>query len=157
MFSFYKRWAFSSFQICKDRFWRDSFVRPSGVFRTVSCLSLWRYSSFDWRLKRRLDSFSRSVQIAGVELEGGHLHPVAKPLDLSPLEEVILVVLDDDPLQLVDLALHPGTQLSLHLQQGLQTEAARVGAFQQERGFFQQSAVLWCCANKCKFHLGESE
>lgn len=66
------------------------------------------------------------MQIAGVELEGGHLHPVAKPLDLRSLEKVILVVLDDDLLQLVDLALHPGTQLSLHLQQGLRREAIRV-------------------------------
>lgn len=60
------------------------------------------------------------MQIASVVLEGSHLDPIAQPLDLQILEVVVLVVLDDDFLQFADLALHPGTQLSLHLQQSLQ-------------------------------------
>lgn len=61
------------------------------------------------------------MQIASVVLEGSHLDPIAEPLYLQILEMVVLVVLDDDPLQFTDLTLHPGTQLSLHLQQSLQT------------------------------------
>ena len=63
----------------------------------------------------------RSVQIASVVLEGSHLDPTAQPLDLQILEVVVLIVLDDDLLQFTNLTLHPGTQLSFHLQQSLQT------------------------------------
>lgn len=61
----------------------------------------------------------RSVQVAGVVLERRQLHAVPQPLDLQVLEVIVLVVLNDDPLQFADFALHPGTKLSLHLQQGL--------------------------------------
>lgn len=59
------------------------------------------------------------MQIASVVLEGGHPNPIAQPLDLQLLEVVVLVVLDYDSLQFADFTLHPGTQLSLHLQQCL--------------------------------------
>lgn len=85
------------------------------------------------------------------------MHPVAKPLDFSSLEEVILVVLDDDLLQLVDLALHPGTQLSLHLQQGLQREATGVDAFQQEHGFFNHQPCCDVAHDKRKFCFSVDE
>jgi len=62
---------------------------------------------------------SRSVQVAGVVLEGRHLDPAAQRLDLQILEVVVLVILDDDVLQFTDFPLHPGPQLSLHLQQSL--------------------------------------
>lgn len=60
-----------------------------------------------------------SVQTAGVVLERSHVDLIAQPLDLEILEMVIFVILNDYFLQFVDLALHPGSQLSLHLQQSL--------------------------------------
>lgn len=75
----------------------------------------------EWSLKQLVVLLPRSVQIARVVLEGGHLDPITQPLDLKILEIVVLVVLDDYLLQFTYLTLHPGTKLTLHLQQSLQT------------------------------------
>lgn len=82
----------------------------------------------------------RSVQIASVVLEGSHLDPTAQPLDLQILEVVFLVVLDDDLLQFTNLTLHPGTQLSLHLQQSLQTTGTVNGLVFK---WFREKNIIW--------------
>lgn len=83
----------------------------------------------EWSLKQPCVSHPCSVQIASVVLERSHLDPIAQPLDLQVLEMVVLIILNDDLLQFTNLTLHPGTQLSLHLQQSLQNNAQGEGFY----------------------------
>lgn len=78
--------------------------------------------SFQWaEPKQLLASLLCSLQVACVEVEGCRLHPMAQPLDLQTLDEVVLVVLTDDLLQFLNLVLQTRAQFSLHLLQNLPT------------------------------------
>lgn len=120
---------------------------PSVAISRKSLVAL----SFDTNQQRvELKPESSSVQIASVVLEGSHPNPITQPLDLQLLEVVVLVVLDDDLLQLTDFALHPGTQLSLHLQQCLGGKGGK-----GNRKSFNCSNDNWCFLvyKLCTCHL----
>lgn len=93
---------------------RLPFVHQILVPFVVNCRNPWKLYWIHWNIFSVL-----SVQTAGVVLERCHVDLIAQPLDLEILEMVIFIVLNDYFLQFVDLALHPGSQLSLHLQQSL--------------------------------------